>query len=42
MIKGVAEEPQRVKTLAAKPGDPSSIPGTHKVTGENRLPKVVL
>jgi hypothetical protein len=31
-----------VKALAAKPDDLSSIPGTHRVKGENQLPELSL
>lgn len=33
---------QRVKALAAKPDDPSLVPGTNVVEGENRCPEIVL
>lgn len=33
---------QLVKVLAAKPGDPSSIPGNHMVKGEHQLLQVFL
>ena len=34
--------PQWVRVLAAKPDDPSSIPRTYMVEGENQLPQFVL
>jgi hypothetical protein len=37
-----AEMAQRVKVLAAKLNDLSSIPGPHRIEGENQCPRVVL
>lgn len=36
------DKSHQVRVLAAKPGDLSSMPRTHKVEGENTLPKIVL
>lgn len=37
-----SEMDQLVNVLAAKRGDLSSIPGTHRVEGKNQLPQVIL
>lgn len=41
-FKGASERAQQIKALAAKPDNPSSIPGKHIVEGENLLPQVIL
>lgn len=36
-----SEMDQLVNALASKPGDLSSMPGTHKVEEKNQLPQVI-